>query len=91
MIITKLRQTALKKEGRLRCVLFYVCKGRIKDSGCIDMLFRNLLFLGSVARSFGWLAHLCISDNDFNIKTGFIFAGMLVLIGLSCYATLNWN
>lgn len=40
---------------------------------------------------FGWLAHLCISDKDFNIKTGFIFAGMLVLIGLTCYATLKWN
>ncbi len=26
-----------------------------------------------------------------SIKTGFIFAGMLVLIGLTCYATLNWN
>ena len=26
-----------------------------------------------------------------NIKTGFIFAGMLVLIGVTCYATLNWN
>lgn len=51
------------------------------------MLFRDLLFLGSVALSFGWLAHLCISDKDFNIKTGFIFAGMLVLIGLTCYAT----
>lgn len=60
------------------------------------MLFRDLLFLGSVALSFGWLAHLCISDKcisdkDFNIKTGFIFAGMLVLIGVTCYATLNWN
>lgn len=55
------------------------------------MLFRDLLFLGSVALSFGWLAHLCISDKDFNIKTGFIFAGVLVLIGLTCYATLNWN
>lgn len=32
-----------------------------------------------------------ISDKDFNIKTGFIFAGMLVLIGVTCYATLNWN
>lgn len=51
----------------------------------------DILFLGSVALSFGWLAHLCISDKDFNIKTGFIFAGMLVLIGLTCYATLNWN
>lgn len=55
------------------------------------MLFRDLLFLGSVALSFGWLAHLCISDKDFIRKTGFIFAGMLVLIGLTCYATLNWN
>ena len=55
------------------------------------MLVRDLLFLGSVALSFGWLAHLCIRDKDFNIKTGFIFAGMLVLIGLTCYATLNWN
>lgn len=54
------------------------------------MLFRDLLFLGSVALSYGWLAHLCISDKD-NIKTGFIFAGMLVLIGVTCYATLNWN
>lgn len=52
---------------------------------------RDLLFLGSVALSFGWLAHLCISDKDFNIKTGFMFAGMLVLIGVTCYATLNWN
>ena len=41
------------------------------------MLFRDLLFLGSVALSFGWLAHLCISDKNFNIKTGFIFVGML--------------
>ena len=32
-----------------------------------------------------------VLDKDFNIKTGFIFAGMLVLIGLTCYATLNWN
>lgn len=33
-----------------------------------------------------------VDKNDcFNIKTGFIFAGMLVLIGLTCYATLNWN
>lgn len=55
MIITRLRQTALKKEGQLRCVLFCVCKGRIKDSGCIDMLFRD----------------------------------MLVLFGITCYATLN--
>ena len=56
------------------------------------MLFRDLLFLVSVMFSFGWLAHLCISDKDFyNIKTGFIFAGMLVLIGLTCYTTLNWN
>lgn len=56
------------------------------------MLFRDLFFLGSGALSFGWLAHLCISDKDFQyLKTGFIFAGMLVLIGLTCYATLNWN
>lgn len=55
------------------------------------MLFRDLLFLGSVALACGSLAHLCISDKDFNINTGFIFAGMLVLIGLTCYATLNWN
>lgn len=55
------------------------------------MVFSDLLFLGSVALPFGWLAHLCICDKDFNIKTGFIFAGMLVLIGLTCYATLNWN
>jgi len=55
------------------------------------MLFRDLLFLGSVALSFGWLAHLCISDKDFNIKTGFIFAGMLVLIGgyMLCYTKLE--
>lgn len=57
MIITKLSQSALKKEGRLKCVLFYACKGRIKDSGCIDMLFRD----------------------------------MLVLFGITCYATLKWN
>lgn len=55
------------------------------------MLFRDLLFLGSVTLSFGWLAHLCISDKDLNIKTGLIFAGMLVLIGVTCYTTLNWN
>lgn len=55
------------------------------------MMFRDLLFLGSVTLSFGWLAHLYISDKDFNINTGFIFAGMLVLIGLTCYATLNWS
>ena len=55
------------------------------------MLFRDLLFLVSVMLSFGWLADLCISDKDFNIKTGFIYVGMLVLIGLTCYATLNWN
>lgn len=53
------------------------------------MLFRDLLFLGSVTLSFGWFAHLCISDKDFNIKTGFIFAGMLVLFGVTCYAILN--
>lgn len=47
------------------------------------------LFLGSVTLSFGWLAHLCISDKDFNKKTGFIFAGMLVLIGITCYITIN--
>lgn len=55
------------------------------------MLFRDLLFLGSVTLSFGWLAHLCISDKDFNKKTGFIFAGMLVLIGITCYTTINRN
>ena len=54
------------------------------------MLFRDLLFLGSVTLSFGWLAHLCISDKDFK-KTGFIFAGMLVLIGITCYTTINRN
>ena len=54
------------------------------------MLFRDLLFLGSVALSFGWLADLCISDKDFNIKTGLIFAGMLVLIGVTCYISLNY-
>lgn len=53
------------------------------------MLFRDLLFLVSVMFSFGWLAHLCISDKDFNIKTGFMFAGMLVLFGVTCYAILN--
>lgn len=37
------------------------------------------------------LAHLCISDKDFNIKTGFIFVGMLVLIGITCYTTINRN
>ena len=55
------------------------------------MLFRDLLFLGSVALSFGWLAHLCISDKDFNVKTGFMCAGMLVLIGITCYTTINRN
>ena len=89
LYIKLLRQTALKKEGRLRCVLFYVCKGRIKDSGCIDMLFRDILFLCSAALPFGWLMHLCISDENFNIKTGFMFVGMLVLFGITCYATLN--
>lgn len=53
------------------------------------MLFRDLLFLGSAALPFGWLVHLCISDKDFNIKTGFMFVGMLVLFGITCYATLN--
>ena len=38
------------------------------------MLFRDLLLLGSVALSFGWLAHLCISEKDFNVKTCFMFA-----------------
>ncbi len=60
-------------------------------NGQDDSNISNLLVLGSVALSFGWLAHLCISDKDFNIKTGFIFAGMLVLIGVTCYTTLNWN
>lgn len=55
------------------------------------MLFRDLLFLVSVMLSFGWLAHLCISDKYFTLKTGFIFAGMLVLIVVTCYTTLNWN
>lgn len=85
MIITRLRQTALKKEGRW----LWQIQTRIKDSGCIDMLFRDMLFLCSAALPFGWLIHLCISDENFNIKTGFIFAGMLVLFGITCYATLN--
>lgn len=51
------------------------------------MLFRDMLFLCSAALPFGWLAHLCISDKDFNIKTGFIFAGMLVVFVITCYAT----
>ena len=53
------------------------------------MLFRDMLFLCSAALPFGWLVHLCISDEDFNIKTGFMFAGMLVLVGVTCYAILN--
>lgn len=59
------------------------------------MLFRDMLFLCSAALPFGWLVHLCISDKDFNIKTGFMlktgfmFAGMLVLFGVTCYAILN--
>lgn len=55
------------------------------------MLFRDMLFLCSAALPFGWLVHLCISDKDFTLKTGFIFAVMLVLIGVTCYTTLNWN
>lgn len=53
------------------------------------MLFRDMLFLCSAALPFGWLVHLCISDKDFIIKTGFMFAGMLVLFGVTCYAILN--
>ena len=53
------------------------------------MLFRDLLFLGSVALSFGWLAHLCISDKDFNIKTGFIFAGCAYRTYVLCYTKLE--
>lgn len=57
-----------------------------------------MLFLCSAALPFGWLIHLCISDENFNIKTGFMFVdqktgfmfvGMLVLFGITCYATLN--
>ena len=55
------------------------------------MLFRDLLFLGSVALSFGWLAHLCISDKDFNIKTGFYFCGYACTYStyVLCYTKLE--
>ena len=55
------------------------------------MLLRDMLFLCSAVLPFGWLAHICISAKGFNIKTGFMFVGMLVLFEITCYATLNWN
>jgi len=54
------------------------------------MLLRDLLFLGSVALSFGWLAHLCISDKEIDVKMCLKFVGMLALVGVTCYISLNY-
>ena len=56
-----------------------------------QIVFRQSFYLYQLVDICGLNILICISDKDFNIKTGFIFAGMLVLIGLTCYATLNWN
>lgn len=59
----------------------------LKERGLIKMIVLSSNLLMKNQRQ--WM--YSISDKDFTIKTGFIFVGMLVLIGLTCYATLNWN
>lgn len=55
-----------------------------------EITFRDLLFFISMSLSFWWLGNLYLSDKEIDVKMCLKFAGMLALLGVTCYISLNY-